>query len=416
MLMHLIKPLWKRKFKNLLLSLEIFLAFIVVFFVLAIALKFNHLSQLPTGFEYQTVWSVKLSAPRTNGIESPDTKKAKKAVVEHIQRHLLSTEEVEKIAELSYTPYSYSTWQSEFYLIDSNAKFTVDYMEMSDSAKEVLSLGVAEGRWFSSEDEGASYDAIVVNRELANLMFPGQAVLGKMVSSEPADKKKRDGSSSTETNGKLLKIVGVIDNFRNKGEHMSPIPLVIQRHSLLSSRDMLDVLLIKVKAMTPRAYEEKLAQQLKQLRNDWSFEIIPLSELRQSRLSEDLIPLKILAVLAVFLLAMVGFGLFGVLWQNTMKRIPEIGLRRAVGANSNHIYTQIILEQLLLSSLAILVALFLLVQLPIAGIMSEYLDWPLFVWSSVLATLVIYGLSILCSLYPAWRASRLSPSEALHCE
>jgi putative ABC transport system permease protein len=416
MLMHLIKPLWKRKFKNLLLSMEIFLTFIVVFFLLVIALKLNYLSQLPIGFEYQSVWSIELSPPRTNGVESVDVKNAKKALVEQMQRSLLSSQEVEKVAQMNYAPYSRSTWESDFYLIDSNAKFSVDYMEMSDGAKDVLSLKMGEGRWFSNEDEGAAYETIVVNRELANLMFPGQAVLGKMISNESADKKKRDGSSSTDSNRKLLKIVGVIENFRNKGEHMNPIPLIIQRHSLRSSNDMLDVLLIKLRANTPRDYEEKLAQQLKQLRNDWSFEIIPLNELRQSRLSEDLIPLKILTLLAVFLMLMVGFGLFGVLWQNTMKRIPEIGLRRAVGASSQDIYKQIILEQLLLSSMAILVALVLLVQLPLTGVMREYLDWPIFIWSSILTTLIIYGLSILCSLYPAWRASRLSPSEALHCE
>jgi hypothetical protein len=47
---------------------------------------------------------------------------------------------------------------------------------------------------------------------------------------------------------------------------------------------------------------------------------------------------------------MVAFGLFGVLWQNTTQRIPEIGLRRAVGASAADIYRQIVAEQLLLSS------------------------------------------------------------------
>lgn len=415
MLMHLIKPLWKRKFKNLLLSLEIFLAFIVVFFIVAFALKYFHLSQLPIGFEYQSVWSIELSPPRSDGKVSEEVMKTRKTIVEQIQRSLQTNEEVEKIAELTTAPYSRSRWSSNFYRIDSNATFEVDYMAMNESAKDVLGLNLAEGRWFAKEDEAASYSAIVVNREFANLMFPEQNALGKMVSTEPADKQKKDGPAAADASGKLLKIVGIIENFRNKGEYMSPLPLVIQQHSSLSN-DMLDTLLIKVKAQTPRVYEEKLLRQLKQIRNDWSFEIIPLKELRQSRLSEDLIPLKILTVLAVFLLVMVGFGLFGVLWQNTMQRIPEIGLRRAVGANSKDIYLQIIIEQLLLSSMAIVVALILLIQIPISGALSEYLNWPLFGLSALLATLLIYALSILCSLYPAWKASRLSPTEALHCE
>jgi putative ABC transport system permease protein len=55
-------------------------------------------------------------------------------------------------------------------------------------------------------------------------------------------------------------------------------------------------------------------------------------------------------VIAAFLLVMVAFGLFGVLWQNTTQRIPEIGLRRALGADAGSIYRQIIAEQMLLST------------------------------------------------------------------
>jgi putative ABC transport system permease protein len=113
---------------------------------------------------------------------------------------------------------------------------------------------------------------------------------------------------------------------------------------------------------------------------------------------------------------MVAFGLFGVLWQNTTRRIPEIGLRRAIGANAGNIYRQIIAEQFLLSSGAMLVALLLLVQLPITGALGDSLNWTVFAAAAALSAGVIYLLSLLCSVYPGWRASRLSPTEALHYE
>lgn len=116
------------------------------------------------------------------------------------------------------------------------------------------------------------------------------------------------------------------------------------------------------------------------------------------------------------MLVMVAFGLFGVLWQNTTRRIPEIGLRRAVGASSAQIYGQIIGEQMLLSSVAMIVALALLVQLPITGALGASLNWQVFLTAAALAMGVIYLISLLCSLYPGWRASRLSPTEALHYE
>jgi putative ABC transport system permease protein len=133
-------------------------------------------------------------------------------------------------------------------------------------------------------------------------------------------------------------------------------------------------------------------------------------------LKSQMIPLIILGVIAAFLLVMVAFGLFGVLWQNTTQRIPEIGLRRALGASAGRIYQQIIAEQLLLSSGAMLIALVLLVQLPLTGVFGDSLNWQVFVTAAALSAAVIYLLSLLCSLYPGWRAARLSPTQALHYE
>jgi putative ABC transport system permease protein len=133
-------------------------------------------------------------------------------------------------------------------------------------------------------------------------------------------------------------------------------------------------------------------------------------------LSLQLVPLKVLAVIAAFLLVMVAFGLFGVLWQNTTQRIPEIGLRRALGAASGSIYRQIIAEQLILSSGAIMVGVLLLIQLPLTGALGAALNWTVFWGALALSAGVIYLLSLLCSLYPGWRAAQLSPTQALHYE
>jgi putative ABC transport system permease protein len=143
---------------------------------------------------------------------------------------------------------------------------------------------------------------------------------------------------------------------------------------------------------------------------------MPQSAMRRSAMSTRMVPLIVLAVIAGFMLLMVAFGLFGALWQNTTQRIPEIGLRRAVGASAASIYRQIVAEQMLLSSVAIVVALGLLVQLPLTGALGDSLNWTVFGAAAGLSMGVIYLISLLCAVYPGWRASRLSPTEALHYE
>ena len=63
MVRHLLKPLWKRKGRNLLLSLEIALAFAVVFAIAAGLLRHAQLYREPIGFQWQDVWAVQLRLP-----------------------------------------------------------------------------------------------------------------------------------------------------------------------------------------------------------------------------------------------------------------------------------------------------------------------------------------------------------------
>jgi putative ABC transport system permease protein len=63
-----------------------------------------------------------------------------------------------------------------------------------------------------------------------------------------------------------------------------------------------------------------------------------------------------------------------------------------------------------------LIALVLLVQLPLTGVFGDSLNWKVFAMATLLSASVIYLLSLLCSLYPGWRAARLSPTQALHYE
>ena len=50
------------------------------------------------------------------------------------------------------------------------------------------------------------------------------------------------------------------------------------------------------------------------------------------------------------------------------------------------------------------------------GALGESLNWSVFAAAAGLSMAAIYLLSLLCALYPGWRASRLSPTEALHHE
>jgi putative ABC transport system permease protein len=393
MLRHLLKLTWKRKSRNLMLSLEILLAFAIVFAIAAFGLRSWQLYRMPLGFAVQDVWSVSIG---TGGKDPLDG-----ASIDAFLRGVRELPEVEQAAFASITPYTHSTHSSGMKVPDG-PNVQTSMMDASDEFAAVMSLPMAEGRWFSASDNGAGAVPVVINRAMADALFPGQAALGR--------------AFSQDNDKEHFKVVGLVDDYRGKGELMAPVPFMFKRFIPADVSSYARTLLLRVRAGTNRAFENRLNSRLKAIRNDWSYSITPLPDLRTSELKAGFTPLIILATIAAFMLVMVAFGLFGALWQNTTQRIPEIGLRRALGARAGDIYGQIIAEQLLLSSVAIALGLVLLVQLPLTGALGAALNWPVFFGAAGLSMVVIYLLSLLCSLYPGWRASRLSPTQALHYE
>lgn len=402
MLHHLFKLIWKRKTRHLMLSLEILLAFVIVFAIAAFGLRNYQLYQLPTGFDYRPLWSVTIQTPGDDGIGNDA------ATYDKLRRELLALPEVERLAFAAYAPYENSSTTTRVKLpgADDATRGPTNVLDVGDDYFATAGVALVAGRGFSAEDEGGGAVAVVINRRLAAQLFAGRPALGReFTDAESGDKTQR-----------RLRVVGLVDDYRHQGEYMAPTSLMFERFSPLSNKRRLNTIVLKLRPGTPRDFEAALSRRLKLVRNDWSYTIAPLAEQRAGFLRLQLTPLLVLAVLATFLLLMVAFGLFGVLWQNTTRRIPEIGLRRAIGADAGHIYRQIIAEQMLTSTLAMGAGLLLLVQLPLTGALGESLNWPLFLAAAAAAMAVIYLLSLLCSLYPGWRAARLSPTQALHYE
>jgi putative ABC transport system permease protein len=397
MLRHLLLLAWKRKTRHLMLSLEILLAFAIVFGIAAFGLRYLQLYREPLGFDGADAWSVTI---RTGG----DVAAMPADAYDALRRGLLELPAVREVGFAAYAPYTNANWYTTYTSPVSGAEVRTNILEASDGVAGALGIPLVRGRWFSAADDGAAAAPVVLNRRMAAALFPGQDALGRRFT--------RHRSEGPQT----LRVVGLVDEFRNKGPLMAPGNFIMTRFTPRTGQSRVNVILVRVAPGTPRGFEAALNARLKQVRGDWTYEIAPLSVLRAIQLKEQLVPLAVLATIAALVLAMVAFGLFGVLWQNTTQRIPEIGLRRAVGARAGDIYRQIVAEQLLLSTFAMVAGLALLAQLPLTGAFGARLDWRVFAGAAVLSMAVIYLLSLLCSLYPGWRASRLDPVDALHHE
>jgi putative ABC transport system permease protein len=398
MLRHLLRLTWKRKSRNLMLSLEILLAFVIVFGIAATGLRYWQLYRLPLGFDGTDTWSVSLQM----GATPPEAIPAD--FFDTLRRSLRDLPEVRSVSFITYSPYANYRWTIDYQPPRSGPTVELGSLQVSDELPDTLGVTLAAGRWFSATDDGQDTIPVVLDARAAAALFPDRPALGQRFTDANEDRKH------------TYRVIGLVDMFRDHGPLMVPTGFVLMRFMPHATVWRPRAILLRVAPGTPRGFEATLNQRLKAIRSDWGYQVFPLKSLRASMLKTQLVPLVVVAVIASFMLLMVAFGLFGVLWQNTTRRIPEIGLRRAIGARAGDIYRQIIAEQLLICSFAMAIGLVLLVQLPLTGAFADTLNWPVFAGAAALSMAVIYLLSFVCSLYPGWRASRLDPAAALHYE
>lgn len=105
-----------------------------------------------------------------------------------------------------------------------------------------------------------------------------------------------------------------------------------------------------------------------------------------------------------------------ILLVSVTERTKEIGLRMAVGAKRAHILLQFLIEAIILTAIG--GAAGVAAGIGIAGLLTRMIGWPTII--NTPAVIAAFGFSLVVGvffgLYPANKASKLNPIEALHYE
>lgn len=398
---HLFKLVWNRKRSNALIILEIFFSFLVVFVVATLGVYFWDNYRRPLGFSYQDVWKIEVDSKAGN--EEPEAVVAARLkTFARLLREVEALEPVEAAAGSMVSPYDQGGWSSNMEIEGKPVEMEANFA--TTGFADVLGLELVAGRWFEEADETRAWTPVVVDLDFVREVYGDENPVGRQFG---------EGGRGSD---KPYRIVGIVREFRKGGEFSARGNFMFQFLSLEKPAFFQPgVMLVRIRPGTPVAFEEDLTRLLQGVAPDWSFQVKPLSQARESTFRTFLTPLIAGGTVAFFLLLMVGLGLIGVLWQNLLQRTRELGLRRAAGASRSAVHRQVIWEQAILTSLGVLLGVVVVVQIPILDLIG-FIRPEVFAAGLGVSMAAIYLLAVLCALYPSAMASRLQPAEALRYE
>ncbi|MBD3329738.1 FtsX-like permease family protein [Candidatus Dojkabacteria bacterium] len=276
---------------------------------------------------------------------------------------------------------------------------------------EVFDVDFTSGRNFTEKDAQTRKKYIIIDTVIEDKFFPLQEPVGKEI----------------EVEGKTFEIIGVVDDPNQdpggSGDATASIFMLMDTYSQVFNQPIeYDVISFRIQNFDEKdEIEAEIIRKLKDKRglapqDEADFNIQSQEDfLETSSEITDMIT-TFLTVIASISLIVAGIGVMNIMLVSVNERIKEIGLRKAIGAKNRDILVQFMMESIIYSIIGGVTGLIL--GSIIAIILEKLAKLPELI--SITAVVSSLSVSVLIGtvfgVYPAQRAAKLSPIEALRAE
>jgi len=274
---------------------------------------------------------------------------------------------------------------------------------------------IAHGRSFTAEEVKRGAKVVLLGKTVVDNLFPGQDPLGRLVRIRRVP----------------FEVIGVM---KEKGQTLMGrdqddtvfIPISTARKRVLGARHLggktVGVIFVKARTadLVARAVEQtrELLRQRHRIRQgqEDDFYIRNLSQFLETRAKSSRAMSLLLAAVASVSLVVGGIGIMNIMLVSVTERTREIGLRMSVGAGGRDILAQFLIESVVLSLVGGLIG----VVLGLSGALAiaHLSQWPAVLQAQAvfLAFSFAGAVGVFFGFYPARKAARLDPIEALRYE
>ena len=268
---------------------------------------------------------------------------------------------------------------------------------------KAIGTPLVRGRFFTEADKDGARVAVIINQAMANKYWPNEEAVGK-----------RFTFSDTPKEEDWFRIVGVVGDVKDTPSSPSAEPAFWWAHLQQPNRDMTVVIR---STSGPRLLVDALRDQVKKLNPSLAVADIRLmDQIAEQSVATPRFAFSLVGLFAGLAIVLAAIGTYGVISYSVSQRVPEFGLRLALGAPQRDLLRMVLAQAVRLAVAGVIVGV--VVALAMARVLRSliYNVSPADPVTFASVAVMVIALALVACYLPARRAARSNPMSALRAE